>query len=279
MSSLLVHAEVGDPYFEMESPWFQALVVGHHGLLEEEVAAVRARGVNVFRYVNLWTAPPPEWIGKGNPLHDYIDRMVREGVLYFKDSHGNPARTPEFPDFGSRILINWGMASTLQVTAFVQFLLSLDPGGVFTDQTWYRPDAWWFGPLGPNFSSLSMLVVLRYEIMMRQLLTLLQGNRPTIINGSHEIPGILYLENSQTRWQESTALWNASNVFSVEASHIPACQEAVQQWVTKRSRWLAFTGPRVFADSAYTHAVSERNKQQEGEPQPKQSTEDSSTMP
>lgn len=267
MANLLVHAEVGDPYFDMENPWFQSLVVGHHGLVEPQVAQVRARGVNVFRYVNLWTAPEPSWVGRGNPLHDYMDRMVREGSLYFKDTYGEPARTPEFPDFGPRIIINWGMATTLQVTGFVQFLLSLDPGGILIDQVYYRPDWWWFGARGPNFNMMNLLIILRYEIVMRQLLTLLQGNRPTIINGSHEIPGTLYLENSQAHWQENTSLWSGSNVFSVESSHVSTCQEAVRQWLTKKDRWLAFTYTgtnRPFRDAAYEHAVSERDKLQGG---------------
>lgn len=281
MNSLLVHAEVGDPYFDLEQPWFQSLVVGHHGLVEQQVAAVRSRGVNVYRYINLWTAPLPEWVGRGNPLHDYIDNLVRTSGLYFKDRHGNPARTPNFPDLGSRILINWGLSTPLQRTALVQFILSLDPGGVLWDQVWYRPDFWWFSENGPVFGQMNLLVILLYEIAIRSMANLMQGNRAVILNGDHSIPGDLYLENSQARWQENISLWNSRNIFSVEASHATACQQAVDLWLAKKDRWLAFTaGTSEHKDAAYRLAVNKRSELQGGSSATDIGrTESNSTMP
>jgi hypothetical protein len=227
-----------------------------------KLQALRARGIKIFRYINILTRPLEGWVA-GSPWFKYLWDFRSAGPL--ANSDGVPAI---YPWFGQPTLWTWHKLANAKRDQLRRRINDLVPAGdgLWLDLTYRQPPYWAFSAQGAAYSDFNEILWTAWQRNITAFLAELRtlDGRKVLCNGDNLAPQPCFFERAdwtiEATWDEHVALWkqHPDNVLAVFAtsSRVP---DLIAEW--KRSGgWIAFTGDEPEVRQAYAQALAAKQE-------------------
>jgi hypothetical protein len=226
-----------------------------------KLQALRARGIKVFRYINILTRPLEGWVA-GSPWFEYLWDYRYAGPL--KNTDGVPAI---YPWFGSPTLWTWHKMWNVKRDHMRRRINELVPAGdgLWLDLTYRQPPWWAFSAQGAAYSDFAPVL---WTAWQRNILAFLDevrtyDRRTVLCNGDNLAPQPCFFERAdwviESTWDEHVALWkqHPDNVLAVFATSSKVA-DLIAEW-QRSGGWISFTGDEPEVRQAFAQALVARD--------------------